>query len=371
MPTYKTIPSLSKWQSDSSVALAVRAKDIVLARIDALLDHYLRTKDAAERLIFLSDLHLTIDYWLKSYRANKVMEKGRLPAVQALYERVAYTLCEAFKCTINGLPRELELMWGREMSALGVQVDVVHDQAEYITRAEAAKFRLFFKAGLAYQLPWFDSTAGLGPVLAESKHAHDTNAFVQPRDVPGFPRLPNAGYGFFVLTMGRDLYMAKHRPGGTAKGFYHSSYVGGDPIVCSGSMKIERGVLKRIRFDSGHYKPQANNCRALLMALRMWAVPLDHVWFEDFNGWLLGTDPNKVVQDAGIGTLRYVLALTDNQLKLLTNREQNIKVNQQAYGARPGPNPNPNVKGPNPRDWWGNRPRQADVRPPGLKDLKS
>jgi hypothetical protein len=365
---YETLPSLSRWQSDSSVALAVRKNDIVLARIDALLEHYWRTKDESQRLIFLSDLFFTLDYWLKMYQTNRVMEKGRLKAVQALYERAAYALCEVFKCTINGLPRELELMWGREMSKCGVKRDLVDNFAEYITRSEAAKFRLVFKGGKAYQLPWFNPTKWSGPILAESKYAYDHQAFVLASRKPG--AIPNDDYGFFVLTMGRDLYMAKHKAGGPGgKGFYHSSYVGGDPIICSGTMLIQQGVIKRIRFDSGHYMPQANNYRALIMALRMWGIPLDRVAFEDFNGWLLGTDPAKPVQDPGIGTVGYILSLTDTKLKLLANRDETITANKAAYGIKPPANSDPSVKSPDPRTWWGNRPRLPEVQPPGLKTL--
>ena len=360
---YTSIPSLSQWQKDSSVTLAVRKTDVVLDRIDVLLKLYWDAAgDEAKRLIFLSDLFFSLDYWQKIFRTNPLMERGREPAIKAFYERAAYGLCEAFKCTINGLPRELELMWGRELSLCGVVTDLVKDQAEYISRAEAAKYRLRFRDGKAYQLPWYLPAAKSGMVLAESRHAHEPGAFVRAATKPG--ALPNDNYGFFVLTMGRDLYMARHRAGGqNNKGFYHSSYVGGDPIVCSGTMLIERGVIKRIRFDSGHYQPQANNYRALVMALRMWGVPLDRVVFEDFNAHLLGTDLSKTVQDPRIGTVDYVLSQTDTMLKLVANRNETLATNQVAHGQRP--NPNPNANRPNPRDWWGNRPGQSAVQPPG------
>jgi hypothetical protein len=366
---YTQIPSLSQWQKDSSVALAVRKTDVVLARIDTLLELYTAAAgDDAKRLIFLSDLFFTLDYWLKIFRTNPLMERGRQPAIQAFYERAAYALCDAFKCTINGLPRELELMWGRELSLCGVHTDLVKDQADYISRAEAAKFRLRFRDGKAYQLPWYQPSAWSGPVLAESRHAHEPNAFLRTALKPG--ALPNDHYGFFVLTMGRDLYMARHQAGGQGhKGFYHSSYVGGDPIVCSGTMLIEKGVIKRIRFDSGHYQPQANNYRALVMALRMWGVSLANVAFEDFNAHLLGTDLTKAVQDPRIGTVDYVLSQTDTMLKLVANRNTNLDTNQVAQGMRPPANPNANVRGPNPRDWWGNRPRQPEVVPPGAQKM--
>ena len=372
--TYNRIPSLHNWQSDSSVALAARKDDIILRRIDDLLDHYHRTVDESRRLIFLTDLYMTADYWLKTYEDNPRMENKRLPAVTALHACAAHKLCAAFKCTINGLPRELELMWGRELSKAGLKVDAVYNYAEYITRAAAQQYRLLFKAGKAYQLPWFDKTAPPGPVLAESKYAFDEKAFVLASKKPG--ALSNKDYGFFVLTMGRDLYMAKHRAvekdpntGAVQQGFYHSSYVAGDPIICSGTMLIQQGVIERIRFDSGHYQPHANNYRALVMALRMWNVPLEHVAFEDFDGYLLGTDRSKAVQDPRVGTVDYVLTLTDDIKKLIEHRNATLAANQDAYAARPGANPDPSVKSPDPRSWWGNRPRQADVAPPPVRKM--
>ncbi len=105
--TYTTLPSYGKWQSDSSVLFAVRKDDIVLHRIDELLEHYWSTKDISKKFIFLSDLYFTADYWLKIYQTGpKAMEKKRQPAIYALFARLAAELCTAFGCTINGLTRE-------------------------------------------------------------------------------------------------------------------------------------------------------------------------------------------------------------------------------------------------------------------------
>lgn len=365
--TYDTLPSLSKWQSDSSVALKVRRNDVVLARIDDLVEHIHSTKSTADRFIFLSDLYFTTDYWLKTFPTNSLMEKGREKAVHALFTRAAFDLCEAFECTINGLPRELELMWGREMSAAGVQKDLVNNHAEYITRNEAAKFKVYFKSGRAYQYPWWNPSAQWKRVLAESRFAFDQQAFVLASRKPG--AYPNHDYGFFILTMGRDLYMTKHRAGGDDNpGFFHSSYTGGEPIACAGTMLIRAGVIERIRFDSGHYQPHANSARNLVMALRMRGVPLDTVAFEDFNGYPLGYDAAKgAAQDPDIGTVMYVLRATSTLPALSAFRDKTITDNKAAFAKRPAANPDPSVHGPNPRDWWGNRPKEQDVMPPPIK----
>jgi hypothetical protein len=55
-------------------------------------------------------------------------------------------------------------------------------------------------------------------------------------------------------------------------------------VQCSGTMLIESGVIKRIRINSGHYQPGVSNLRALVMALRMWGVPMGRIVFEDYKG---------------------------------------------------------------------------------------
>src|SRR6266700_6966316 len=111
MPKYSAIPSLSQWRSDSSVAFATRKTDKILDYIDALLGQYKHRALGWEDIVVLSDLFFTLDYWLKIYKTNLQMEKSRAPSIQALYECVAYALVAIFKCTINSLPRELEMYY--------------------------------------------------------------------------------------------------------------------------------------------------------------------------------------------------------------------------------------------------------------------
>lgn len=348
---YDKLPSYSTWQSDSSVTFAIRKNDIVLHRIDKLLENYWITKDTSKKFIFLNDLYFTLDYWLKSYKTNSRMEKGREPSIFALFARVVEELCKTFGCTVNGLPRELELMWGREMSTCGVSVDIIREQAEYLTRTEAAQYRVWFKGGKAYMLPWYNpSVAKPRLELAESKHA-----YVKEAQVRNSQEATN--YGFFVLTMSRDLYMAKHRQydsNSGSKGFYHSSYVAGEPVQCSGTMLIERGVIKAVRINSGHYQPHMNNMRALVMALRMWGVPVNNVCFEDYQG-------NPI---NGTGKVTDVVNATNDRKDLNKGRQTTLADNKSAFGRKPSPDLS---QQPDPRLWWGNRPRQPEVAPPAIK----
>lgn len=355
MPEYTEIPKYSTWKSDSSVFLATRKKDIVLDRIDHLIEAYHKTVEAAKKFIFLSDIFMTADYWLKMIamqrsnpKVSTEMDKGREKAMWSLYRCAAAQLCKAFGCTINGLPRELELMWGRSLSWCGVDVDMKKQCAEYLTRAQAAQYRLWFRNGRAYQMPWWNTSGGNKPQLADSYHAYDVNAMAK--------RIDAKNYGFFALTMSRDLYMAKHRVFGVEKhsGFYHSSYVAGDSVQCSGTMLIEGGIIKRIRLNSGHYMPNENNLRSLIMALRMWQVNCEAIVYEDFEGKLLN----------GSGKLVDVLNRTNMQVTLEKNRNQSVDDNKLAFNYGPQPDL---AKSPNPRDWYGNRPFQKEVEPPGIR----
>jgi hypothetical protein len=68
------------------VALAWRANDPVLKRIDELVRAYALAPDDGAELYIASDLFFTLDYWLKVYKKKSKMEKGREPAVMALYK---------------------------------------------------------------------------------------------------------------------------------------------------------------------------------------------------------------------------------------------------------------------------------------------
>jgi hypothetical protein len=283
---YTNIPSSERWKKDSSVALATRANDQILVRIDELINAREIALDDGAKLYVDTDLFFTLDYWLKIYKNNSKMDKGREPAIMALYKCVVDTLCFAFGCTVNVLPRELEYYFGRALGGHGAKLDLALDCATYLKRADVHKYKLFFKNGLAYQFPWWKTNAREGKtkfVLANSSTASNPAVF-DPS---------NTGYrnnwGGFAMSMGRDIYMAKHhctKDAGENGNFYHSSYLGGEPVMCAGTMLIENGVLKGVSTDSGHYRPTQQHVVNLLQALSMWGVNLSGLDVQDHYGAL-------------------------------------------------------------------------------------
>jgi hypothetical protein len=319
-PVYQTIPSLHQWQHDSSVVLAIRKHDVVLNNIDRLIGLFEHQQAGYIGMLTACNLYFAVDYWLKMYPSTPQMEKGRASAMEALYIVVVNFLCPQFNCTINSLPRELELMFGRELTHDGVRVDILDRAAYYMTRAEAAQYKLSFKQGKAYQYPWWEARARQAFVLAESSRSAAPGVHVG--DGPEYDT-----YGFFVMSMSRDIYMAKHQSGsavGAEDGVYHSAYLGGEAAMAAGSMLIENGVIRVIRPDSGHYKPTDTNTIALLQALQMHGVPLDQIVIKDHTG-LNEFDAPLFIADNG------------NWEQLLRRRGQNVQDVRDGFAARPRP----------------------------------
>ena len=276
MRKYTSIPTLSQWKSDSIVALVTRKNDKILSYIDTLLGQYQHRAKGYEDMVVLSDLFFTLDYWLKIYKTNLQMEKSRVPAIQALYEVVAQVLSRIFNTTINVLPRELETHFGCTLSVDGNQVDVQQKRANYLKRSEITQYRLRFMNGKAYQFAWWNPKLVQEWVLANSKK---TATYMHIGQVV-------TEYGFFTMSMSRDIYMMKHKLGdeGKSEGIYHSTYLAGEAAMCAGSMLIREGVIERVRSDSGHYKPTDANMLGLLQALRMRGVSIENILVEAFTG---------------------------------------------------------------------------------------
>ena len=316
--TYKEIPSRTKWQHDSSVALATRNHDAVLVHIDGVVHLYNLYRDEPTATVIACDLLMSLDYWLKMYRKNARMEKRRAPAIQALFECVAYKLCVAFKCEINALPRELEWTFGRELSGLGIDVDIWETtgfKAHHLKRSELPLYKLWFKGGLAYQWQWWTKPSG-PRVLAESSRAYSPEAGA---------RGVRHDYAFFVMSMGRDIYMMKHgRVGDTQYRTFHSAYLAGDTVMAAGSMLIRNGVITHIRSDSGHYTPTPTNMLALLQALQMLGVNLENITMVNHNDFEVGSAPQFFRQNA-----KWDL--------LMAQRSSTIDANRGAFAKRSTP----------------------------------
>jgi hypothetical protein len=226
------------------------------------------------------------------------MEKGREPAMMALFKIVVDSLCSMLDCKLWSLRHELDLVFGRELSVQGLNVDLQLHMAHYMDRVDLEKYKIWFRGGLAYQ--WVLEPSK-GRQLVSSANVYNPDSGVTR---PG--ALPSLNYGSFVLTMDRDFYMARHAPGHENQfdGFYHSSYLGGKTAMAAGSMLIESGRVKRLRSDSGHYKPIDTNILAVLQAFMMVGVPIHDVVVEDHEGRKAEKAPQFMAVKADWGKIK-------------------------------------------------------------------
>ena len=289
--TYRHMPSVQQFKKDSSVALAVRDKDIILTHIDRKLQAYASAVASNEQNtadLLAMELFQSCNFWIASFnRRNPLMLKGRYPAVLALFEAVVNELATAFglEKTKDGVdlymaPKVASLMrdmFGFALHSHGVTLDVKESRAATLDEAQRATYRVYFKHGLAYQRPWWTTGPDrLKLRLADSQHAAVPEG-LRNANLPGAQASP--GYGTFVMTQDRNLYMAIHSLGesGTFAGIFHSSYSGGSRVIAAGSMKIQNGRVLGYRADSGHYQPTEHSLRFLLQALMMYGVDCGRV----------------------------------------------------------------------------------------------
>ncbi|HEY1377435.1 MAG TPA: hypothetical protein VGF55_11615 [Gemmataceae bacterium] len=292
--TYMTMPLVRQFQKDSSVTFAIRGDDRILFHIDWLLEryHFFNWRPGADaeskRRLILSDLLMTCKFWLKRAKeGHPRMKKERAPAIAALEAAVWNQLRAVLRCTREEAEQTIDEIYGRSLSENGLNTDDLHQDAKYFSEMERKAYRLRFRGGLAYQYPWWDTSARQTLRPADSSHAFNPEV-QRPGGAVGLD-----GFGGFVMTMDREVYMAKHTIGGQfgQNGVYHSSYTAGRVVTRAGTMLIKAGEIKAVRSDSGHYKPTEQNMAALLQGLSMYGVNLRQIGLIGYDGMFLGYAP--------------------------------------------------------------------------------
>jgi len=290
--TYQTIPNFSTWKSDSKVnSIRVRRKhDPILSRIDNIIQAIEHSTDNGEALYLRFELFFSTNFWLKSIKQQHAMAKmqpKREPAIRALFRCNAKALAASFECGVQALPNVLEQHFGRALSAHGRTMDV-NSYHYFKQQAEREKFKLFYKGGVVYQLPWRDIQKGkniksVKPVRAES-------AVINMHTKSGLRGVLKENWAFFVMSIGRELYMTPHHgisETGSSAGVvpkYHSSIMSGMPVACAGSISIKNGIVNGIRNDSGHYQPTNLHMLNVLQHLSMMGVSLNGITVYDYAG---------------------------------------------------------------------------------------
>jgi hypothetical protein len=299
---YNDIPSVQRFQKDSSVTFATRKDDRILVHLDWLLERYnARQDDWSLRRIILCDLFLTANFWVKSFHENnKSILKERYPAVLALFEVTVDKLCLLLGVGKGALALQIEEMVGRDNTPAGKQTDF-NMSAKIFDAKVREVFRIKFRDGLLYH----NFPEAKVPGRLVKLNSEDYYTKLARRAAPGGAMAHGfEGWGPFVMTLERVFYMTKHtlnEPG--LPNIFHSSYTGGGTISAAGTMLVVDGRLKGLRPDSGHYKPLAANTLAALQALGMFGVKLQEVMVYDFMGSPAGSGAEFVKDQAKWKTL--------------------------------------------------------------------
>ena len=316
--TYTVVPTPARFQKDSSVTFAFRKDDPVLTNLDWLLEHYDKQRLRHDRLkcrVLLSHLFLSANSWVKGFsQKDPRMKKERYPAVIALFEAVVNELAGSDHFNLDaahfvpvavGQDAKAGPVWrsgnrasqvasrireyfGQKLHADGYDTDVTHKMAKYFTECERQVYRLRFCGGRAYQYPWWLPHHPTSMVPAESEKAEAGIARREENSEDKYAASP--GYGNFVMTLEREVFMAKHTVSNDVySSIFHSSYTAGGPVILAGSMLVKRGDIRAIRCDSGHYRPSRFNVVLGLQGLQMHGVNLRRVRLYDFKGGDAGT----------------------------------------------------------------------------------
>lgn len=242
MPAYSVLPSLMQWQQDSSAFLAERREDIILMRIDNIVDALQRTKAEGEPLYLQAELYFATNYWLKTLALGKnpKLKKGRETAIRNLCQFAITQLAAACKVSIQALPNELEKLYGKGLSDHGQHQDSaqVLGTTHYMQRAETNRYRFHFKDGKAYQFEFRVPKPKLKIVNSRfwfKWTVDNSKIIIDPKTGETF-RLLADDWGYFVMSMSRDICMGPHRtinPGQKGEGeiaVAHSSWLAGTVV---------------------------------------------------------------------------------------------------------------------------------------------
>ena len=223
------------------------------------------------RLLMLGRLFYATDTWLKlAGRKTPGINERRQPAVQAFYVALVNRLSEETGVPINLLPNWLSQTFGKAMHEHGVDLDITKNLAEYLNESQVRKYRLDFRGGFAYQQKWWKNSTG--QVLANSLAVTGGSTALGEARGADPAQVIQGGFSGYVMSQGGDFYSGPHfAPLGTDKELarYHSSYYGGEPVLCAGEIKIVAGRVLEINNESGHYRPGPQK---LAMAVEMLAM---------------------------------------------------------------------------------------------------
>ncbi len=260
------LPTSQEWQSQTNGGRSSQSR--LNAIYSQLLKYWQPNNDGWTRLACLGEIYFVADSWLRTaerYRHSTNQRDNekytlRMPAVERLYVTVVNELCKSAGCSANLLPQVLEELFGRVMTNHGSHIDATPGMAQYLTRAEAERYRIVFDGGWAYM--WDPDNPAKRIVADSTARTWEYNPHAG-----ALPDMFEAGFAGFAMSMSRKLYMGNHRGCFSKDNFFHSSYLSGETVLCTGSIYIQNGSVIGLSNDSGHYQPTIEHLATVVQAL--------------------------------------------------------------------------------------------------------
>ncbi|MBD1580860.1 eCIS core domain-containing protein [Pseudoalteromonas sp. S16_S37] len=303
----KTVPTLQQFQEATHTYFALRSSDPALTQIDQLLAKYNGTNDPDEQVVWVNHLLLACNFWLR--KVNQVKQgklpldftnRGNLPnngkklegkesrrlGIITLQHSLTSYLTQhdkpnSLSKVVNSMARE-----NRGLSALHQEVDIHnwdnrHNQRlphTTSTQHERGVFGDTDPDGRLFSLD-NDSQKRLAKLVFRSGKAYRWQDF-----------LKNSGFALFNTSNGGVHYTMDKRgriyAGTFTDGpyFVHSSLVGFSDVLSAGFIVVKDGKVTKIKNDSGHYHPRAQEMVNMLLRLQLYGVNLADVTVERLNG---------------------------------------------------------------------------------------
>ncbi|GLQ32871.1 hypothetical protein [Litoribrevibacter albus] len=266
----KVLMTVASFKSSTKLTMKSRGRllnfiEAKLATINKIQDKDADAKFGPDALLVMAELYYALDRWLVlAGRKDESVNTRRSTGVNALFAQVVKLLSYQLETPINQLPNWLQDNFTIGMTDHGYEVDFQKRSALYYKEQDRERYRLKIKNGVVYQKKWWSSKDSTKWVKMNSEFTQSTGSQNTISD-------KHCGY---VLSVVGDFYSGPHLSGTTYKqtGQYHSSYMGGKPVLCAGEIEVVEGKIKHLNTGSGHYGPAKGYLLNVINALTLCGV---------------------------------------------------------------------------------------------------
>jgi len=250
----------------------------------------------------LVDIYTVTGQFMRTISRNPTLRTDRDCALFPLYRALHFAAADVFGQVFGINGDQIDVYLRQQlifMSTHGAGVDtnvgkMKHRDADgkstsrlaYLSDEEALACRLHIDGGRLMitngkgQLERFDCSGSEFKDISRTKRGEFTKTANPARR--GSEKNGDLGVAGFAMGLDRSIYARKHSNYDAAKGsFYHSCYLEGRELLCTGCITVVDGQLTYINNWSGHYQPSRQQLSLAVQALRALGVDIANVTVEN------------------------------------------------------------------------------------------